>query len=228
MEKKRPLYFFAIIALLLFSVYAIFKATSQQNICANSASCIKNLSGLYENKEDKGVFLGNKISVPKEEKSNFATNVVLGQNSLPKHIEVDLTTQRLYAFEGNNIVYNFLISSGKWYPTPTGTFNIWIKLRYTRMSGGNQAWGTYYNLPNVPFTMFFYNNEIPKTRGFALHGTYWHNNFGHPMSHGCVNMRTEDAEKIFYWADPPTTGYSTYAKGNEGTQIIIYGTTPQE
>src|SRR4030042_1672396 len=57
---------------------------------------------------------------------------VLGQTTSPKHIEVDLTNQRLYAFEGPNKVYDFLISSGKWGRTPTGRFSIWIKLRATK------------------------------------------------------------------------------------------------
>ena len=53
--------------------------------------------------------------------------------------------------------------------------------------------GPGYYLPDVPYTMYFY-------RGYGLHGTYWHNNFGTPMSHGCVNMRTPDARWLFYWA----------------------------
>ncbi len=124
--------------------------------------------------------------------------------------------------------YEFLISSGKWGKTPTGDFMTWIKLRSTRMTGGSKAIGTYYNLPNVPFVMFYYNNEIAKSRGFSFHGTYWHNNFGHPMSHGCINMRTDQAEKIYYWSKPSPLGSTTYAKANEGTKIIVYGTAPIE
>ncbi|MCL5784173.1 MAG: L,D-transpeptidase [Patescibacteria group bacterium] len=129
------------------------------------------------------------------------------QGLAQKRIEVDLTNQRLYAFENGNQIYNFPISSGKpWWPTPTGTYRPWIKLRYDEMIGGNRALGTYYDLPNVPYVVYFY-------RGYAIHGTYWHNNFGHPMSHGCVNMRTADMAKLYYWID-----YST--------PIVIYGQTP--
>ena len=65
------------------------------------------------------------------------------------------------------------------------------------MSGGS---GTdYYNLPNVPYVMYFYHY-------FGLHGAYWHNNFGHTMSHGCVNMRPIDAGAIFDWVDGPKNG----------------------
>jgi lipoprotein-anchoring transpeptidase ErfK/SrfK len=54
--------------------------------------------------------------------------------------------------------------------------------------------GPGYDLHNVPYTMYFY-------KGYGLHGTYWHNNFGTPMSHGCVNMPTEEAKWAYYWAD---------------------------
>ena len=65
--------------------------------------------------------------------------------------------------------------------------------------------------------------------GYSIHGAYWHNNFGHPMSHGCVNMKTEDAEQIYNWANPPTEGNTTYAtKENPGTEVVIYGTAPTE
>lgn len=226
---KFSFYAFLAIVFLLISAYLIIKTTSEKNICANSISCIKNLSGLYETKENQGVFLGKNVRVPEEVSDQlFVKNTVLGDTNLPKRIEIDLGRQHLYAYEGDKMVYDFLVSTGKWYPTPTGTFNIWVKLRYTRMSGGNPALGTYYNLPNVPYVMFFYNNEVIKSRGFSLHGTYWHNNFGHPMSHGCVNMRTEDVKIIYYWSNPPVNGNLTYANGNEGTKVVIYGQTPQE
>lgn len=153
---------------------------------------------------------------------------VLGESTGSKRIEVDLTNQRLYAYEGDKLVYNFLISSGKWGRTPTGTFDIWIKLRSTRMSGGKKELGTYYNLPNVPFTMYFANAEIPQWRGFGIHGAYWHNNFGHPMSHGCINMKPEEAGLVYEWATPTMNGkHTVYASPeNPGTQVVIYGTAP--
>lgn len=127
--------------------------------------------------------------------------------AVPKRIEVDLTRQRLYAYERNAKVFDFVISSGKpWWPTPTGTFYPWIKLKSTRMRGGSVRLGTYYDLPNVPFVIYFY-------KGYALHGTYWHNNFGTPMSHGCVNLQTADMAKLYFWAEM-------------STPITIYGETP--
>jgi lipoprotein-anchoring transpeptidase ErfK/SrfK len=124
-----------------------------------------------------------------------------------KHIYVDLENQTLMAYEGDRQFMKTLVSTGKWGRTPPGEYSIWVKMRATRMSGGSGS--DYYNLPNVPYTMFFYGGKMPKAAGYALHGTYWHNNFGYPMSHGCVNLRTVDAEKLFGWA-------------NTGTKITIY------
>jgi lipoprotein-anchoring transpeptidase ErfK/SrfK len=153
---------------------------------------------------------------------------VLGESSGPKRIEVDLTNQRLYTFEGDKMIHNFLVSTGKWGRTPPGTFNIWIKLRSTKMEGGSKALRTYYYLPNVPYVMYFYNAEIPKWRGYGIHGAYWHNNFGHPMSHGCINMKPEEAGIVYEWTQPDLQGKSSiYAsEENPGTPITIYGTAP--
>jgi len=107
-------------------------------------------------------------------------------------IDIDLSQQRLYAYQGTRLVRSFVVSTGvPAYPTVTGTYRIYVKYRYTDMSGPG------YYLPNVPYTMYFY-------LGYGIHGTYWHNNFGTPMSHGCINMRTPDAEWLFYWASVGT------------------------
>lgn len=141
-----------------------------------------------------------------------------------KNIQIDLTTQQLFAYEDGKLVYNFPVSTGKIRtPTPTGAFWPWIKLRYTRMQGGSKALGDYYNLPNVPYVIYFYNQNIPKYRGYALHGTYWHSNFGHPMSHGCVNLKTTDMAQLYSWID--LVSYDKSGKGS-GTVITISGTTP--
>lgn len=147
-----------------------------------------------------------------------------------KRIEVDLAKQHLYAYQGNQKIFDFLVSTGKWGKTPTGTFHIWVKLKSTLMSGGSGA--DYYYLPNVPWVEFFYNDQIDKSRGYSLHGTYWHRNFGHPMSHGCVNLRTEDAAALFAWTNPVVTDpklWATYPTAEDpGTEIIIYGEPPLE
>lgn len=126
-------------------------------------------------------------------------DVVLGGATRPqgvgpneRWIDVNLTTQRLVAYEGDEAVFDSLISSGTWmYPTVTGQFRVW--LRYTAQTMDGRRLGYDYYLPNVPYVMYFY-------RDYALHGTYWHNNFGTPMSHGCVNLPTPAAEWIFNWS----------------------------
>lgn len=220
----------AVITIGIFPFVKLPKNVPQKQFCANSISCVKNLTGQFEEGATTAEFLGKKFTVPsyiaKKDTNDFT---VLGDQTSTKQIYVDLSTQHLYAFEDNKEVFDFPVSTGKWGPTPTGSFTIWVKLRYTRMSGGDPAIGTYYNLPNVPYTMFFYNKDIAKSMGYSIHGAYWHNNFGHPMSHGCVNMKTEDVAKLYDWANPPSTSLITYASPqNPGTSVIIYGDPPQE
>jgi len=149
-----------------------------------------------------GVFHGQKVMPPTIDlaAAELATNVLGEADPLAeKRIYIDLSTQTLSAYQGDSLYMKAFVSTGKWGRTPTGEFTIWSKFRATRMSGGSGS--SYYNLPNVPHTMFFSGSGVAASRGFALHGTYWHNNFGHTMSHGCVNMRTVDAQKLFNWAD---------------------------
>ncbi|OGG13150.1 hypothetical protein A2875_05580 [Candidatus Gottesmanbacteria bacterium RIFCSPHIGHO2_01_FULL_46_14] len=182
--------------------------------------------------DDHAEFHGETIIPPLIGELAMSPLGVLGANTADKRIEVDLSNQKVYAFEGDRKVYEFVVSTGKWAPTPTGEFTIWAKVRSQKMSGGDRALHTYYYLPNVPYVMFFSNNEIAKMRGFSLHGTYWHENFGHPMSHGCINMRTADAQVLYGWANPPVTdpkSWSTLADAtNPGTKVVIYGITPKE
>ncbi len=105
-----------------------------------------------------------------------------------KWIDVDLANQMVYAYEEDEIVREFVISSGiSAHPTVKGQYHIYLKYRYDDMVGPG------YNLKDVPYVMYFY-------KGYGLHGTYWHNNFGTPMSHGCVNMRTDEAEWLYNFA----------------------------
>lgn len=117
-----------------------------------------------------------------------------------KWIEVDLTHQYLRAWEFDQKVFGEYISSGvPDHPTPTGTFHIFAKLRYDDMTNGLAGQPDYYNLPNVPWVMYFLAG------GYALHGTYWHHNFGNVMSHGCVNMTIDGAAWVYNWAPMGTT-----------------------
>lgn len=229
--RKLPLYLTITIVASFFVLIVLMVLFSPKKLqsCANSVSCINNLSGEKE-ASNQGIFMGHKVDAPElpDEKviakKNLKTDVLGIQSNDHKRIYVDLTNQRLYAFEGNNIIMNVPVSTGKWNHTPTGTFRIWIWLKYTRMTGGSGA--DYYNLPNVPYTMYYYNDSISKGSGYSLHGAYWHNNFGRPMSHGCVNMKIEDAQRLFYWTNPNAGGVTYPTAANQGTLITVYGTTP--
>lgn len=184
----------------------------------------------YDRNETKAVFQNSPLTIPNFLSSLPKTTKVLGNSNFDKKIYVDLSNQTLYAYEGERLIYTFLISSGKWGKTPTGVFDIWGKFRFTKMSGGSKALNTYYYLPNVPYVMFFQNEKVAAIRGFSIHGTYWHENFGYPMSHGCINMKTSEAALIYEWSDPviPEDKKSIRSTSeNPGTQIIIYGKTPQ-
>lgn len=107
-------------------------------------------------------------------------------------IDVNVSTQQLFAYEGNTLINSFTVSTGTWEtPTVIGTYRVYIKYTSTDMRGPG------YFLQDVPWTMYFY-------QGYGIHGTYWHNNFGTPMSHGCVNMAVPDANWLFNWASVGT------------------------
>lgn len=183
----------------------------------------------YDPSASAAIFNSSPISPPLPLAVVPQTLKVLGDSNVSKKIYVDLTNQMLYAYEDDRLIYSFLVSTGKWGRTPTGVFSIWGKFRYTKMSGGSQALHTYYYLPNVPYVMFFSNDQVAASKGFSIHGTYWHSNFGHPMSHGCVNMKTSEAALIYEWSEPQLPQGKNNVRSsseNPGTEIIIYGVTP--
>jgi hypothetical protein len=130
-----------------------------------------------------------------------------------KWIEVNVTSQKVTAWEGDVPVMSFTVSTGlPNTPTVLGKFNIYWKLTSTLMVGSN------YYLPEVPYTMYFY-------AGYALHGTYWHDNFGQPMSHGCVNLKTDQAKQLFEWANPvllPGQAEVVASADNPGTLVVVH------
>lgn len=207
---------------LFISVAAYTLLIAKNTACANSITCANSLETEISD-ETSGIFLNTNVAVPPIDlASEIPMPTVLGENTLPnqKHIYVDLEAQKLYAYDDTTLFLETLVSTGKWGRTPTGEFKIWIKIRSQKMSGGSG--NDYYYLPNVPYIMFFYNDKIAKSRGFSLHGTYWHNNFGHPMSHGCVNLRTIDAKKLYDWTSPTTVKSTTHATTTDpGTPITI-------
>jgi hypothetical protein len=152
-----------------------------------------------------------------------------------KRIEVDIKQQTFRAFEYDQVVYETKISSG--IPsrnlgpdelptaTPTGRHRIYSKLPTKHMgsvSGNPDAIARVgFSLPGVPWTSFFRNPG-----GYALHGTYWHNNFGVQMSHGCINMRNEDAKWLFRWSTPyfktPIETHDDWERRGNGTIVDVF------
>lgn len=130
-----------------------------------------------------------------------------------KWIEVDLGEQLLTAYEGTKVVYTTLVSTGKKYtPTVVGKFRIKRKYESQLMTGPG------YYLPGVPHVMYFYGN-------YALHGAYWHDKWGTPTSHGCVNLRREDAKWLYEWADPVVpegVKRLSASSSNPGTWVLIH------
>jgi hypothetical protein len=157
--------------------------------------------------------------VPPEELAPISSEVE------DKKVVVDVTYQTLSCFEGKREVYYCLISSGakfnsqgeavdKW-ATPLGPHPIWRKTVSMHMSGGTTGGG--YDLPGIGWTSLVSGN------GVAVHSTFWHNNFGEPMSHGCVNARPDDAHYLFRWTQPQVS----YDPGDltvqmpGGTKVIV-------
>jgi len=136
-------------------------------------------------------------------------------------VDVNRSVQTLSCYEGNTEVYYCRISSGQaegstqLTPPNTPGFPIWRKLYSVHMAGGTNADG--WDLPGIGWTSLFIGD------GIAIHSTFWHNNFGEPMSHGCVNAKPEDAKWVFRWVRPRVpfeTGDITIV-GEGSTRVIV-------
>lgn len=126
------------------------------------------------------------LSIPSEAASKSA------RSRGGRWIEVDLSSQRLYAWQNGRRIYSMPISSGKRRtPTRVGTYAIQRKYRAKTMRGRG------YVAPNVPYSMYY-------SGGYAIHGAYWHNRFGTPVSHGCINLPVSQARKLYAWAGTGT------------------------
>lgn len=126
-------------------------------------------------------------------------NTTLGRKYYQKYIEVSLSEQRLYAYESGAVKKTFLVSTGiKKYPTPTGTFAVRSKIPnkdYEWSYGPNHP--DNYDLKDVKNNLNFSGN-------YFLHEAYWHHNFGHVMSHGCININTANSKWLYDWAEVGT------------------------
>ncbi|MEZ4256058.1 MAG: L,D-transpeptidase [Polyangiales bacterium] len=144
-------------------------------------------------------------------------------------IDVDLERQSLVAYEGDRPVYATLISSGrvrrgdpkKEHATPAGVYRLLSKHVSHVMDGDNAIDGPY-SIEDVPYVMYFQG-------AFALHTAFWHNRFGRPKSHGCVNLAPKDAKWLFGWTDPklPASWHGVYPDAKKaGTWVFVRGEAP--
>lgn len=227
MSKKNKVFlFFVPVALVTALGILYFSGRASRRVAGLDCGCGDpgQATGEFEAQVQGAIFNNQPVATrmaeltPTLEALKAAEGAVLGATSDERWIEIDLSEQKLYAHNGDKVDYEMLVSAGKWAPTPTGDFRVWIKLRYTLMHGGSKEKHTYYYLPNVPYTQYFH-------KGYGLHGAYWHNNFGHPMSHGCVNLSIPDAEKLFYWTSPVVPegkSQATPTKDNPGTRVVVH------
>lgn len=209
-------------------VYKLGLSGDPTSSCCSESEVV-NSSGDFDENASYAIFGSQMIDYPKTSLAQ-AQSIAFQEDDKPavlgttntdgqeKWIEVSLNEQKVRAWEGSRVVMEFPVSSGKWSPTPAGTFHIWYKTRSQTMEGGSRELRTYYYLPNVPHNMFFY-------QGYALHGAYWHNNFGQPMSHGCVNEPLANAAEIFEWAGPVVPEGKNAVKAsvqNPGTRVFVH------
>jgi len=133
-----------------------------------------------------------------------------------KHIKIYLDHQLLLAFEWNVLVYAARVATGqKNFESPTGWFRTFHKRPTYHMTGGADD-ASVFDLPGVPWDSYITDS------GVAIHGTYWHNDFGHPHSHGCINMAPQDAKWIYRWTLPTVPpGDSLTFEPGIGTRVLI-------
>ena len=210
-----------------FYVHVLQQGESLGAVADQYGTSLRRLIDLNAIDEPGSVKPGLRVIVPPPSYAELFKDIVPGPDGNPvypvvptqgKWISVDLDQQHMWAWEGDKMVNSFPISSGKSRtPTVTGVFRIWAKVAAQTMEGGSRAAGDYYNLPNVQWVQYFFQD-------YSFHGAYWHNNFGHPMSHGCVNMRNDDAKWLFDWASPTIEDYGWHTTNDEnpGTLVIVY------
>jgi lipoprotein-anchoring transpeptidase ErfK/SrfK len=143
-----------------------------------------------------------------------------------KRIEVSLATQELFCYEFDELVLRTVISSGipTRHPstngiptvTPEGRFFVEVKMPSRHMGDGELTSDIFaYELPGVPWVSFF------TSTGVALHGVYWHNDFGRRKSHGCVNMRADEAKWLYRWTLPVIKPHESQRIAR-GTPVLVY------
>jgi len=184
------------------STYTVRPGDTLIGIAARHGVSVSQLAATNGLQVNSWVYVGQRLRIPggssSSTSSGTTTPPVSTTTTSDKWIDVNLSTQTLTAYAGQQAVFTTRVSTGTWqYPTVVGTFYIYVKYTSAPMSGPG------YYLPGVPYVMYFY-------RGYGIHGTYWHNNFGTPMSHGCVNLPTPAAQWVFNWAPVGTKVVTHY------------------
>ncbi len=137
------------------------------------------------------IYPGQELTIPAAGEY-VPENVPAAPTNVGRSIVVSTEDQRIYAYQDGQMVHTHLVSTGlPATPTVKGDYAVYVKYLADDMSGPD------YFLPQVPYTMYFYS-------GYAIHGTYWHNAFGRPISHGCVNLPTDEAQWFFNFASVGT------------------------
>lgn len=160
--------------------------------------------------------------VPASELTPVSTKIAADD----KHVEVSIAEQHLWAFEEGAIVLDTKISTGipneeptaNGIPTytPRGNFYVFSKMPVRHMGNGQVTDDVLaYELPGVPWVSYFHE------WGVAFHGTYWHDNYGNEMSHGCVNMKPEEAKWLWRWLTPESSPREVQTRGH-GTPVYVY------
>lgn len=133
-----------------------------------------------------------------------------------KRIEIAIDAQVLTCFEGESAVFSTPVSTGvSKMATPRGEHRVLYKRHTQRMIGGSGD--DIYDLPGVAFPVYFTRSAV------AIHGTYWHNDFGRRHSHGCVNVTSQAAQWIFRWSEPvaPYTEHTVNADPKTATRVVV-------
>jgi lipoprotein-anchoring transpeptidase ErfK/SrfK len=171
-------------------VHAVQRGETLSSIARRYGTSVNAVMRVNDLTNPNLIWVGQRLHVPGG--SVAADGIGKGEGSAHdatgRWIEVVLSSQRTIAWQGDRQARAMVVSTGiSRYPTPPGRFRVYAKYPSVTMSGPG------YHLPGVPDTMFFH-------RGYAIHGTYWHENFGQPMSHGCVNLTKADAAWLYQWA----------------------------
>jgi LysM repeat protein len=179
------------------SIYVVQAGDTLAAIASRQQTTVQALLAANGLPNPNFVYAGQRLRVqalPQESSLSLVAAPVDGK----RWIEINLSDQTLTAWQGDATVMYTSISSGKpGTPTVTGRFAIGNKYRAQRMTGPD------YDLPGVPWVMYFHG-------AYAIHGAYWHVNFGVPISHGCINMRIPEAEMLYEWAPAGTEVYVHY------------------